>query len=803
MIKGNLGRKKIIPLLVGTAMLGLAACDSPEEKAQAYYQNAVQLFEEENYEKAGLEFRNALQLNETIADAWYHLALLEEKAGKVREYAGDLFKTVELDPNHVPAQVRIGKLMLFSGRLSEAEEKSNMAMRLDPQNPDVWSLRSALLLRQDKHEEATEAALKALELEAGHVEGSLILAAQALTKKDPDTAIKYVEDSLKTHPDNVSLHLTKMRSLESKGDLDGIESVFRTLIEQNPENREFRNNLVRFYLTRDEKGKAEAEVRAIVTDNPDDEDAKIDLIRFLQVVNGTDKAVEELDKIIGANPEGYVYQLAKAELVLSTRNVEGAKEILQQVIQKAGTEEDGLSARVNLAEMLLREQDRAGAEKLIEETIAADPFHTNALLIRAGLKLDDGKIEDGITDLRSALRDEPDSVQATLLLARAHEMNGAIELAEDRFDAAYKISNAGALASMQYAQFLGRRAEYERAEDIIKRALRTSPRDAGLLTALAQAKLIQKDWQGAAEVAEQLRKLDKDNVVSDQILARSYAGQEDFDKSIESFRQAYENVPNGANTIVSLVRLYMSQGKPEEAEKFLRDIAAQDQGNVPARILLAQLLLVLDREDEAVQEYDKLVAEAPKEQNVYYTYVTYKIRKKDYDGAKEVLDKGRAALPESFTLLLTEAGIYELQKDYVKAISIYEDALKVRPNSDVVANNLASLISQVYDDEENLRKAYTYAKRFRSSQVPHFQDTLGWIHYRLGEYQLAVTLLEEAVEKAPEFGLLRYHLGMSYKAQNDKKQAMEHLSKAIEISKTRPFAEAEDAKKALEALQAS
>ena len=44
---------------------------------------------------------------------------------------------------------------------------------------------------------------------------------------------------------------------------------------------------------------------------------------------------------------------------------------------------------------------------------------------------------------------------------------------------------------------------------------------------------------------------------------------------------------------------------------------------------------------------------------------------------------------------------------------------------------------------------------------------------------------------------------MSYKAQNDKKQAIEHLSKAVEIAKQRPFEEAKEAQKALDALKAS
>jgi tetratricopeptide (TPR) repeat protein len=151
--------------------------------------------------------------------------------------------------------------------------------------------------------------------------------------------------------------------------------------------------------------------------------------------------------------------------------------------------------------------------------------------------------------------------------------------------------------------------------------------------------------------------------------------------------------------------------------------------------------------------------------------------------------------------MMAQAGLLEIQEEYQKAISVYEEILKVRPNMDVVANNLASLMSTVYDDEENLRLAYTYAKRFRSSSVPHFQDTLGWIHYKLGEFELSTELLEKAVEKMPEFGTLRYHLGMSYLAENRKDKALTEFSKAVEIGAASAYPELDQAKKQLETLK--
>jgi len=789
--------KKFVLLVSAFLLLALAACDSPEEKAQAYYQNGLQLFEEENFEKANLELRNALQLDPNIPDAWYHLALIEEKNGKIRQYAGDLMKAVELDSNHVGAQVRLAKIMLFSGRAEEAREKTNLVLRLAPENPDVWSLQAAVLLRDNKSDEARKSAEKAISLQSGHVEASLVLAVEALGTKDYDKALSFIAASREIHPENVPLLLTKMRVLELKKDKPGIEQAFRELIKIDPDNRQFRTNLTRFYLSEGKKDKAEAEIRSIADQNPEDTNAKLDIIRYLQSVSGTDVAKAELEKIIKEQPEEYIYQLALAEMFLLERDAENAKATLNKVIKSAGTEEDGLSARVKLAELLLREGKRDEVDTLLEQTLAVDALNLQALTMRAALSLDAGRVEDGITDLRSALKNQPDNVRATMLLARAHEMNGAVELADDRFAAAVKMANASPNASLQYSQFLTRRGNQDRAVKVLTDSLKTNPKDRGLLTALAQVYLIQKNWKGAEEIASHLKKLDQDNPVSDQILGRAYAGQNNFEKSIEAFQQAHENVPNGVNTMVAMTRLYMAQGKTEEAVKFLSDIIEASPENYSARLLRAQLFAATDRDKEALESFEAIIAEKPDYESVYYALFTYHVRKKDYETARAAIDRGLMALPKNYTLLMSQAGLFELQEKYPDAIEIYKEILELRPNNDVVANNLASLMSVVHDDEENLRLAYTYAKRFRSSNVPHFLDTLGWIHYRLGEYELATELLEKAVEKMPDFGTLRYHLGMSYLAELNTEKGKAELSKAIEIGQSKPFPELDEAKKEL------
>ena len=100
----------------------------------------------------------------------------------------------------------------------------------------------------------------------------------------------------------------------------------------------------------------------------------------------------------------------------------------------------------------------------------------------------------------------------------------------------------------------------------------------------------------------------------------------------------------------------------------------------------------------------------------------------------------------------------------------------------MVANNLASLLSTYREDEDSLTRAYSVARRLRGNDFPPFQDTYGWIAYRRGDYDEAVTYLEPAAANLGNDALVQYHLGMTYIALERFGEGLSQLQKAIEIA---------------------
>jgi Flp pilus assembly protein TadD len=77
---------------------------------------------------------------------------------------------------------------------------------------------------------------------------------------------------------------------------------------------------------------------------------------------------------------------------------------------------------------------------------------------------------------------------------------------------------------------------------------------------------------------------------------------------------------------------------------------------------------------------------------------------------------------------------------------------------------------------------------------PEVLDTLGWVHFKRGEFAQAVLALERAVEAAPDAPSMRYRLALALERSGDPQRARTMLESALA---TGSFPEADDARRRL------
>ena len=122
----------------------LAGCGGAEERKAAYLERGMQLFEEGNYEKAQLEFKNILQIDPKDANAHYQLGLILEKLGEWRPAMNQFLAVIKLDKTHVDAHIHAGQIYLLGNALDMALEEAETAVANAPENIDALVLRGGV-----------------------------------------------------------------------------------------------------------------------------------------------------------------------------------------------------------------------------------------------------------------------------------------------------------------------------------------------------------------------------------------------------------------------------------------------------------------------------------------------------------------------------------------------------------------------------------------------------------------------------------------------------------------------------------
>ncbi|SHG98790.1 tetratricopeptide repeat protein [Bradyrhizobium erythrophlei] len=768
----------------------LAGCGSPDERAQTYYEHGMQLFSEHDNAKAAIELRNAVRLKKGLLGAWKALADIDEINRNWPGVVADLRTIVELNPNDISARLKLGKLLLLAGSSDEALRLADVGIELDNRNAELHALKAATSFKLDDRAVAVREAETALELDPANADARMVLALDRLGKGDAKGALSILEDKSGADENNLGVQLLKIKLFRQTGDLDSVEAALKRLVELNPQEHSFRKLLINFYIEQRRTDDAEKEMRALASANPADSAAELDVARFLYAIKKAPAAArQELNARISAGGEVFPYQMALADMDFAEGKFTDGKQLLENLSGAGSSPEHGRAAKIALGQIYLSEKNFDPAETLIADILRDDPHNVPALKLRASIHLERAQLDAATADLLDALNYQPRSTDLMLLLATAYERNGLIELADKQFADAMRTSDFDSAIGLQYAAFLQRRGSIARAEDILTGLNKRRPNNIQILSTLAQVRLARRNWSGALEIAESIRRIGNDGGTSDQILGAALIGSKKYDEAIAALQKAYDAAPTAVQPVNSLVAVLLKVNKKDQAIIFLKSVLARNPGNANALVLLGSIQLASGAGDQALASFLAAVKAQPKDLIGYQALADLYLGQKNYDEAINVVRTAIQQQPAMMDLHMILAGALERKADYETAISEYEFVLDKQPANLIAANNLASLLLDRRTDKASLKKAQSLAAGLRNSPIPQFKDTLGWVSYLQGDYRTAVSLSEEAAAALPDQAAVRYHLGMGYISTGQPSRAAEQLGKALKLGPNNELAD--------------
>ncbi len=377
---------------------------------------------------------------------------------------------------------------------------------------------------------------------------------------------------------------------------------------------------------------------------------------------------------------------------------------------------------------------RAGLLQSFERLLAKYPDNQQLLFGQAVLLQQDGRPQEAL-DLLEAQPGKLSSVAPLLLRARLLQ---SLERGDEALPLLRKAIDKhpdDKRLRLTYARLLVEQNRLDEAKGEFAALLQRYPTDDDLRLSLALVCLEGESWREGITYLEEL-------------IAR--------DSHVDA---AHFN----------LARAYEALNKPERA---LQAYAKVGPGNdyLPAQSRLANLLLDRGRSDEAAARLKKAREAQPDYAIQLYLIESEALAEhQQHERAWQLIQQALEQFPEDLNLLYTRAMLAEKRDDLGQLEADLRFILEREPDNAMALNALGYTLADRttrYDEAKTLiEQAYQL-----DPNDPAILDSLGWVHYRLGNLDEAERLLRQALQRFPDHEVAA-HLGEVLWARGKQREA--------------------------------
>ncbi|MEL6817329.1 MAG: tetratricopeptide repeat protein [Pseudomonadota bacterium] len=328
-----------------------------------------------------------------------------------------------------------------------------------------------------------------------------------------------------------------------------------------------------------------------------------------------------------------------------------------------------------------------------------------------------------------------------------------------------------------YAAMLQSEGELSEAQAVLERGLTVAPTNPLLLAASASI---------AVDEPMDVAPYDPAKGVAEILLNLGSAINRD---GAESFAALYLEMaraswPEEPQVLFELGSTAERLDQVEKAITYYEQVDANSPLHRVAALQQGLALSDLDRNDEAKVTLRALIDESPSDFRGYMALGGVHSFLREWEDASAVytdaLNNIEADDPRFWTVHYRLAISYERQKEWEKAEPAFLKALELSPDQPDVLNYLGySWIDMNMNLERGLGMIETAVRQ--RPRDGYIVDSLGWAHYRLGNFDEAVAELERATDLRPRDPTINDHLGDAYWRVGRKLEAVHQWSRVLDM----------------------
>ncbi len=380
-------------------------------------------------------------------------------------------------------------------------------------------------------------------------------------------------------------------------------------------------------------------------------------------------------------------------------------------------------------------QNIAKAVQHYQEALKLDPKSGMILEELTDIYMQTGRMQDAVNQAEDLLKQDPENLEARRTLGRIYTR--MISNPQDTRVNEAMVRNA----IDQYQQITAK-----------------DPKDAESWVMLGKLERVTNDAAGAEKAFNGALAVDPDNEDALTGLALLYSDQGDTAKAIEKLKTATAKNPN-ARTLSALAESYERVRDYKNAADALKRAVELSPDDSRLQAGLAQDLLFSDQPDQALEIYQSLAEDEPKEAQYQLRIAEIYRSKHDLAKAREALDKAKKLDSGDMSVAYEDVNLLEAEGKTPQAITTLKSLIETttsRSYSQAQMNNRALLLKRLgflYRNENQYDQAIDAFRQMANLGSENAVDSAALVidTYRLAkDYDSAMKEADTALAKYPK-----------------------------------------------------
>lgn len=766
-------------LLLTAVILTVSVGCKNKKTDEDYVSSAHQFYQQQELDKARVEYRNALVINPSSAAAHYGLAKVARSKKEQGALQFHLAKAAQLDPENLDVQYEFGEFAVLSGDLNAARQAERQLRKKTPGSAQAYQLSLALAVAESRWQDAKRIADDALGSYPENAELWGLAAVSAKKQRQWDLALQALGRAIALAEDPLQYRLLRIEMNQERGDLDATLVDLMELIDSSDSPEAQIVQLTKLLYERDGYDATVASLQSYITRYPEFyslQTLHVDLLKG----RDPEQAGKLLDHYIrtAANPSGLLFYRVTA--ALANNNIALAQQDLAAILNHPHADAKALyEAQALMAEIAWLAQDWQAAENYVDQVLKVNASHASALVLKAKLLTRNNRPAEAVPYLNKVLSMDRNSIDAMALLASHYRHQGKSGVAADYYQKILELEPRHYEAMRFAIAEAFDKGHFANADALLGQALQAYPSDTALLSVKLQIAAMTGNF---AEAETLLGKLQDQNI--DRADIHFFQGfikqrQGDHKAAMTHFGDAVNIRGEFAKALRAMLVSATQINRLDGFKKFLNDHVKSHGNDVDALLLLAKLTDEANMPELIPRLENALQANPGWEDGAAVLAELYHQAGKG-TAAVELLAK-QYQLNASATIGTAYARHLEQVSEIDQAAQVYEALIQQHASSDIVRNNYALFLIAHRDSPQARRKALQMTESFASSENPALLDTYATVLLKNQNLSRAIFTYQKAlgIANLPD---IRLHYAQALMADGKKAAALEVLQELERVA---------------------